>query len=462
MSTDTSSLIPGHSRETDSQPSGHTMKAVLPSGGPGRSRAPGKTQGPIAPAPYENIGEWCGLRKIVTETAGLIEAASGVPLNLPVQSFPIQTPLISRSPEALLGIDNGDIWACSVEAAIASACQALGLVLGQFTQHQEGDGSKNKREPIPETLAQYHERARLLLRRYCDDCKSPVELENIDLQHLAEWFLAKRLTWKQQTWRFYRTALSDFLSRLARWDAPCAVAILRADDEDYATLVGDATNLSQRVKFFSVDDFDNAVSYCANKFGKQSDHTLGDYLQANLAVGLRPWEFLTSEMRCIPDKRAPFGRQVWLFVCNAKFSAGHANGPVRAIDLSALSGTQIQAIQRTIQGARMQHDITCYNDWLRTSNNVLHRLFKRGVTTHKYSMYSMRHQAVANWKSVYDHISVAALCGHATPTTAKVHYGSVKSAWSAARLKDFLVRPSQADIQRLKDRLEMSSNRNWR
>jgi hypothetical protein len=438
------------------------MKAVLPSGGPGRSRAPGKTQGPIAPAPYEDIRAWCSLREIATDSAGLLESPFGLPLNQPVQSYLIPTPMISRSPETLLGIDNGDIWACTVEAAIQSAYQALGPVLRQLALHQESDGSKNKKEPTSETLAQYHERARILLRRYCDDCKSPVELENIDLQHLAEWLLAKRLTWKPQTWRFYRTALSDFLGRIDRWDAARALAILRAEDEDYATLVGDKTNVSQRVKFFSLHDFHNAVSYCANKFGKQSDHTLGDYLQANLAVGLRPWEFLTSEMRCIPDKRAPFGRQVWLFVCNAKFSAGHANGPVRAIDLSALSGTQIQAIQRTIQGARMQHEITCYNDWLRTSNNVLHRLFKRGVTTHKYSMYSVRHQAVANWKLVYDHISVAALCGHATPTTAKVHYGSVKSAWSAARVKDFLVRPSQADIQRLKDRLEMSSNRNWR
>ena len=71
-----------------------------------------------------------------------------------------------------------------------------------------------------------------------------------------------------------------------------------------------------------------------------------------------------------------------------------------------------------------------------------------------YSLYSCRHQASSNWKSVMPAVEVAALSGHAVPRTTQRHYGQKRSAWSKDRLT-CLARPDPDEVHLINERLSM-------
>ena len=116
----------------------------------------------------------------------------------------------------------------------------------------------------------------------------------------------------------------------------------------------------------------------------------------------------------------------------------------------------ISTISSCIGEVKLQDRIVGYDEWLRNLNRALSRVAnspKSAVKT-KYTAYSTRHQAIANWKGMYDPITVAALAGHAMPSTAQLHYGSVKHAWPDERLANMVVRPSLSDVVRVRDRAD--------
>jgi len=218
---------------------------------------------------------------------------------------------------------------------------------------------------------------------------------------------------------------------------------LKSDDYD-----------SSRVKFILPEDFHRIIYRCDSNPTATNSY-LANYLQANVRLGLRPVEYLSSEIRIIPKDDAPNGRQVWMFVCNAKYSLSHANGPVRLLDLSALSDATLRVICDCINESTMHAQTHGYDRWLNNLNNALYRIAnspKSSVTT-RYTAYSARHQAISNWKSIYDPISIAALAGHAMPSTATQHYGSAKHAWPKERLTDMIIQPCREDVERVQARV---------
>jgi len=178
-------------------------------------------------------------------------------------------------------------------------------------------------------------------------------------------------------------------------------------------------------------------------------------MRATIRTGMRPSEWATSEIRIVRDQDAPHGRQIWLFVCNAKVSNGRANGPIRAIDLTEIEDRFIEPIWRTIEVARFNTEMEGLGVWLARMRRVLNQLDKIGLVQNRYTPYSARHQAIANWKSVYTPVEVAALAGHAVPKTATTHYGKMKDAWPSVRLGTLLVRASPVDVARIEARVAL-------
>ena len=133
------------------------------------------------------------------------------------------------------------------------------------------------------------------------------------------------------------------------------------------------------------------------------------------------------------------------------------------LDLSRMDNDAISTISSCIGEVKMQDKRIGYDAWLHNLNRALSRVAnspKSPVKT-KYTAYSTRHQAIANWKGMYDPITVAALAGHAMPSTAQLHYGSVKHAWPDKRLTDMIVRPSLSDVERVRKRAEMARRIGW-
>jgi hypothetical protein len=71
-----------------------------------------------------------------------------------------------------------------------------------------------------------------------------------------------------------------------------------------------------------------------------------------------------------------------------------------------------------------------------------------------YSLYSCRHQASANWKSLMTAVEVAALSGHAIPKTTQRWYGQKKTAWPRRHLTA-VARPSPEEVKLVIERMQM-------
>ncbi len=343
-----------------------------------------------------------------------------------------------------------------MQSAIQSAMTSMKTHLEGLIKDEETNvtGQKSRNE---ETHAQYAQKAQQLINQYIRQNES-VDSDNIVWSDFAEWLVSRQLDLSAMSWRIYKSSVMAMLERIPTDDAAYAMALLKSEDETGEAEYSESR--MQRIKRFTPEDFDRALYACITS-NTEGSNLLAHYLRANIRVGLRPKEFLTSEIRYIKDDLAPHGRQVWMFVCNAKYSNGRANGPIRSIDLTNLDSAAIEAISVCINDARIFSAMNGYHEWLRRINNHLRRVCRNPMYKIKgeYTAYSVRHQAIANWKANYDPVAVAALAGHAFPRTTQSHYGKASDAWSKERLNNILVRASAADIKRIENRIEIARAR---
>jgi hypothetical protein len=426
----------------------------------GQKNAEAKALGSQYIPQYEDPADLRDIERLLAVSRDNPTIRDDIPGNPSTGHFPMtpqEPPLIRLSPLEMIAQNRTPMAVANLREAITSATAALRPHLDRIAEDEMRNAYYGGRFPNKDTIAHYRTCVDTLRNQYIGQ-RGGKDIEDIDWPAFAEWFLSRQ--WdrdlKPATWRVYRTAIIEYLQRIPGDEAIYALAVIRTEDEVRFT----APSESKRVKKFRLDDYDRVIFYCHNH-PSDSNRSLMYYLRASLTVGLRPSEYLTSAIRVIPDKNAPFGRQAWLFTCNAKYTNGRANGPIRCIDLSQMDASAIKAISNCIDDAQLQHVQGSYKKWLSGLNRTLRNVEgskKSGLSNH-YTAYSARHQAIANWKSLYDSIKVAALAGHAMPNTAIMHYGKAKDAWPVERLKHMMVRPSSADVNRIHNRVLMANER---
>ena len=440
---------------------------------------------------YDKLADWRGIESVLIESRQDPAIPADLPGSLPQGEFPItpdDKPMLGLSPLEMIARNNHHVIVKSLEEAIISAKAALRPHLDWIamdeirhayqstkearsaeTAYQDTKEARSaetayqgtKKARSAETTNQYRDAVVMQTNLYLAQ-KGGKDVGDINWPAFAEWFLSRKFDakLKSSSWMFYRTAIIAHLERIPDDEAIYALAVLSTEDEGSYVPSGRKRTENLKVKKFCPDDFDRAIYYC---HCRKSDSCISllTYLRANIRVGLRPIEFLTSEIRMIPDSNAPYGRQVWMFVCTAKYSNGRANGPIRSLDLSAMDASAIEVIRKCIDDARFVSQMHGYRRWLNRLNSTLHNVYKSSNSkmSDHYTAYSVRHQAIANWKSMYDPVTVAALAGHATPSAAITHYGKVRDAWRRERMENMIVRPSSADIARMRNRMLMAKER---
>jgi hypothetical protein len=427
-----------------------------------QSAAAKKARGQRIPD-YEEVADWRGIERVLAASHQDPAIPRDLPGTLPQISFPIapdDKPKISLSPMEMVEKNRSKVVVANMEEAISSASAALRPHLNLIAANEVRNAYQGTRTRSADTIEQYRNLVIQLLKQYFGQ-KGGKDIDDVAWPAFAEWFLSRKYDLKPSTWIIYRTAVVSHLERIPSDEAIYALAVIRTGDEpDLHTKTRDQDVDSKRIKKFRPDDFDRTIFYCQHR-QSAGNHSLMTYLRANVRVGLRPAEFLTSEIRMILDSNAPFGRQVWMFVCNAKYTNGRANGPIRCIDLSEMNAAAIEAINNCIDDARLQNQLVGYKTWLTNLNRTLNNVAAspNSGLSDRYTAYSARHQAIANWKSMYDPVTVAALAGHALPNTAEMHYGKARDAWPAERMENMIVRPSSADIARIRNRMLMAKER---
>ncbi|WP_404406818.1 hypothetical protein [Pelagibacterium halotolerans] len=154
--------------------------------------------------------------------------------------------------------------------------------------------------------------------------------------------------------------------------------------------------------------------------GRPGDVLLLRLLVNGITFGLRPCEFGKSDIQ-----------SQLLIVWNAKATNGRALSETREFDLEGLADGQVDSLRTLIADLEVaaRGDIPRLIDRLGAR---LRRICKRlGVAP--FSLYAVRHQAIANAKASGSAEEVAAFAGHASVHTARKFYAPKGKAWAISK-----------------------------
>lgn len=302
------------------------------------------------------------------------------------------------------------------------------------------------------TQQQYIDRGNQLLARYRRERGMLQDnLLALDTVEFADWVLSLKPTLKPTTWRPYKQSAKAVLSTLP--DSDQAIEILDADTVESGSeperkpskerKAKGGRDLPRRTsalkaKSISKPDFDRIVNYLRFLSSSKYGHTLADWLVAGLATGLRPVEWMATSLEVSEDPDAPRGRYVWLYVLNAKSTNGRGNGAARTIDLSNVRDETVDAIRRMTERGREWLVLGTYGDIQGQCAQLMYNTAERMFPGRKlsYSLYTTRHQFIANAKSYHPPEAVSAMAGHGVDNTAAENYGKKRSAWNMDDIED--------------------------
>jgi hypothetical protein len=306
-----------------------------------------------------------------------------------------------------------------------------------------------------------------LMRRFSTENSIGFGIDEFPYVKFANWLLTFSARVKMSTVKKYKNCVVDYLSSMPDEEVSQAINIIlhsgadAEDDDDEAKDMSHLTGSERRthiIKEFPIDDFVFVIRHLRNISKSKNANDLAALLESSMMTGLRPTEWQGATIMSRQDKTAPYNRRVWLFVANAKATNGRGNGLIRSIEISEYQDSAINAINSTINLAKElaiqgRFEIDFREKFIKMMYRTTCTLWDSDPEK-GYSLYSCRHQASANWKSMMTAVEVAALSGHAIPLTSQRWYGQKKTAWPKKLLKS-TARPSPDEVKMVIERMQM-------
>ncbi|WP_332719424.1 hypothetical protein [Pelagibacterium mangrovi] len=179
-----------------------------------------------------------------------------------------------------------------------------------------------------------------------------------------------------------------------------------------------------------------AVCRALAKRNRGEDKLLLRLLVSNMGLGLRPCEYhgatLTESM---------------LVVRSAKATNGRALAEFREFELDDASSGQVESLVQLIEdiNAAAENELHALIDRL---GGRLRRVC-RHIGVEPFSLYTTRHQAIANIKATGSAEEVAAFAGHNSIDTARKYYAPRRSAWKI----DKSIKPTPRMVDLVEERV---------
>lgn len=288
------------------------------------------------------------------------------------------------------------------------------------------------------THAGYLKRGKQHLTRYKRENGVQFADEDVDPRKFVAWLIGLKPFLSKSSWRTYRLAATAVIQSIPHDGIDEAIAALTADSriEEDARVVYKKTveksggnTSSVRAKRMDLVHFRKLRSNLRRMSRSNKVDWLDDWLVAGIHTGLRPGEWPLAHLEV---RREGNRRLAWLHVVNAKATHGRANGTHRTLDISTYTDATLDAIQRMVkrseQWALEGKTVRRQADVAQLFYQICDELFPRMQV--KYSLYSLRHQFIANMKAVYnDPAKVATLIGHISVETQSEHYAKRRSSW---------------------------------
>jgi hypothetical protein len=323
------------------------------------------------------------------------------------------------------------------------------------------------------TLDQYLRRGKLLFDRWRREMRLTAGLDALSPIDFVNWLLSLKPSLKSSTWRMYRQCAIHYVEGWPGEDMNKAVEMLDNDAIDRSREPKEEQETSGRKrskperrtsalkeKRFPVEDFERVMTYL-NQFSRSKvAQTTIDWLRAGVMTGLRPIEWRASDLEITADPKAARGRRAYLYVINAKATNGRGTGVVRTLDVSAFKDEELEVIRRMVDKARDWAIRGNYGDMQGKCSDLLYAATDRIWPTRRYaySLYSCRHQAIANWKSIMEPSEIAAIVGHGVTATQGEHYGKRRSSWPPEAMPT-LPRAVPEELAVVRDRIRMYDDR---
>ena len=291
------------------------------------------------------------------------------------------------------------------------------------------------------SLDQYRRKGQQLLNMFRRETGAAASMVDISPLDWVTWLLSRKPTLKSTTWRFYRVSAIHFLEGFPG-DTAAALTLLENDFVDHgrppATRAPGAQKRTsaQKEKRLPIGDFEKLSTFLSRFSRSRLAPVVVDWLRAGILTGLRPTEWQATDLDVQADPEAPRGRRALLYVLNAKATNGRGTGIVRTLDISAFADPDLECVRRMSDLGRLWLEAGTYSEMQSNCASVLAGANARIWPTRRtaYTLYSCRHQAVANWKQVLRPEEVAALVGHGVTATAAEHYGKRRSGWAAEHI----------------------------
>jgi hypothetical protein len=295
------------------------------------------------------------------------------------------------------------------------------------------------------TLEMYLKRGRSLFDRYCREMDITAPTDEVSPVDFVNWTLALKITLKSSSWRLYRQSAYHFIQGFPANDVNIALAMLDNDIMERSSQVQELK--ANRVKHpkrssglkekkFPLKDYERITTALRTFKRSKLAPITADWIQAGLLTALRPIEWRGTDLEVKDDPKAPRGRRAWLYVINAKATNGRGTGVARTLDISNFSNDDLQVIERMVKMATDWLDedryYTVQNECSQILKNLMNKMYPN--KKQKYSLYSCRHQAIANWKSIMTLEEIAALVGHSVTNTSVENYGRRSSAWDTENI----------------------------
>lgn len=327
----------------------------------------------------------------------------------------------------------------------------------------ESDLYKSKK-----TTARYYEVGNRLLNKYQRFSEIP-EDEEVDPVDFVNWLISNKADLKSSTWRQYRAASKYFISLLPHSDVETATNMLIndiiEDSDEHENKKGRNAKISRRTsalkaKFIKKDDLSKIISYLKYISRSALKDLAVDWLLAGIYTGLRPSEWGSTYIKRELNKKTG-EKEIFLCVLNAKASNGRGTGILRTLNITNLNDDQLETI---FNMSNLGGKLFMEGELESTQKQVSQVIYKvcekifNGSNQKNYSLYSARHQFIANAKKTMKLEEIAALVGHNTVKTSREHYGKRRSSWDEEDLLPMPV-PIASELKNVKKQIEFRADR---
>ena len=304
------------------------------------------------------------------------------------------------------------------------------------------------------SLDQYRRKGQQLFDMFLRE--TGADAEDASAHEWVTWLLSRKPTLKSSSWRVYRQAALHYLEGFPG-DSVRAIALLENDIIDVSRppavpKAGSPRRTSaQKERRLPIEDFEKLETFLSRFSRSKLAPVVVDWLRAGILTGLRPTEWRATDLEVQPDAKSPRGRRAWLYVLNAKATNGRGTGIVRTLDISAFTDKDLDCVRRMSDRGRTWLEAGTYGENQAASSKLLYAATARIWPTRRcaYSLYSCRHQAIANWKVILKPEEIAAIVGHGVTATAAEHYGKRRSGWATEHIP-VPPRPVEEELRRVR------------